>query len=162
MTRQAPIYSVDMNKGSLQITTSSELGNDKEINIGLIGPETKTRKWIGSIRIFLDTEPKFKIVRCTNNLNEQPLIGFRKGLLAGFNDVFDINVTDEAIVIHCNGEVILNYTFSDAEIAECHDSYQKFISGLRFWDKDTASESFRARPVDEGNNNETCLNNKTC
>ena len=139
-----------MNKSSMQIKTSSNLGSNAGLKIGLIGPGIK-RKWVGSIRLFFYNEPKYQITRCTLRTVEEPFTDFPEGLVTGLNDVFDIQITDGEVIIHCNGVVILDYKFSEADVDRgCIYNYRKSITGVRFWNTDSASVSFRAHPEEEG------------
>ena len=65
--------------------------------------------------------------------------------LAGEDEkVWRITETDEGIIVHCNGVMVLNYTFTDADKTKaCKDMWSEDTAVMKFHPQDSASDAYR-------------------
>ena len=131
----------DLEETSLQIKTDSKLGSNKLSSVQIYG---KYGSWsyIGNVAVKFTSPMQYSIYYCTGynsyiDLPVQPPAGVEK--------IWTFNKTETAIIITCNGVVVLNYLFAASSDSSCVTRWGgDVVEQIKFTVSDTASDFYKA------------------
>ena len=131
----------DLVKIPIQIKTSSTLGSGNLIGIDMYDGEDDD-DYFGGIG-----------VKFGNNRFKYWLDDFTVQPSNKVDKIWTFTITETAVIIDCNGVELLNYQFSDSSHSDtCKDWVERECKYIKFReDYNTASDSYRAEPLESGN-----------
>merc|ERR1712003_163218 len=135
-SRGTPI-GFDLENIPVEIRTDSNPESRDQIRISFF-TEGKGKP-SGNLKIKFDERPKYFIENCMVRAIE-----FEDPLADEDERVWRVTETDEGIIVFCNGVVVLNYKFKDADKAKaCIDMWSENTEVMEFHSQDTASDAYR-------------------
>ena len=129
---RAEAISVNLYHRELQVMTNSALGSGDMIYIHL---STSTNN-LGNIQIFFKDKMTYHIGWCTKRYDNE----FDKPPTLTTPTIWRIALDrGSRILIWCNDELVLTYTFDSSSREECNGRYTPDVVKIRFTQRDTAS-----------------------
>ena len=123
------------------IKTKSKLGSNAEIFLRFF---TNQITDAGGISIVFSRPPQYKLLNCSN------LIDFETKLPSTLEKTWSITVNKTAgirMMVHCNGELVIDDQLSDQMCASNSLSWSRYWSGyikrVKFTSEDTASTHYK-------------------
>ena len=127
----------DLEVVPLQIMTDSEAGSDETIWVEM----RENSSAIGYVWVKFSSPMQYYINPCTSSTTDLPV----QPPVVVDNNIWTITKTEAAIIITCNGDMVLNYLFANSSNSDCVTKWSgdvvEQISFNKEWDK--ASDFYR-------------------
>ena len=141
--RKGEYIPVDLENQELQIKTSSNLGIDHLILIAFFSTSSSSDDYgHGNFFIYFKEKMKYHVGWCSPDHAKE---SFDKTPTITTPTIWRITEEqDTKLLVWCNDELVLEYTFSDSSRPEyCVRAYKKDTTRIQFHRRDSASEQYR-------------------
>ena len=126
-------FSVNLEQQELQVMTDSVLGTEDKIFLNFLYPSNN--KYFGDIQIMF-VKMTYHIGWCSNGYDNE----FDRPPTLTTPTIWRIALDrGSRILIWCNDELVLTYTFDSSSREECNGRYTPDVVKIRFTQRDTAS-----------------------
>merc|ERR1712176_43859 len=133
--------------GPLEIRTNSLLGSGDQIKVRFL---TEDRNQAGNLKIKFDSPPSYFIPDCMNLKK-----GFKLPSSEDGEYIWRVTKADGRIIVHCNGEEVINVSYADSAKAACREMWSEDTEAIEFMEEDNASDGYRARRTRGGKGKRT-------
>merc|ERR1712176_208439 len=134
---RSSVIEFDWEETPLEIRTTSSPGSGDQIRVRFL---TEDRNQAGNLKIKFDNPPSYFIPGCMNSKKEFELPSSEDG-----EYIWRVTKADGRIIVHCNGEEVINVSYADSAKAACREMWSKDTEAIEFMGEDNASDGFRAR-----------------
>ena len=131
----------DIEDSPLEIKTKAALGSNEKMFLRFYTDQIDDA---GGISIVFSSPPQYKLLNCTD------WVDFKTNLPAPLEKTWSITVDKSAgvrMLVHCNGELVVDELLSDQRCTTNPSSWSKYWSGyikiIKFTSEDTASTHYK-------------------
>nr|AFK75430.1 putative secretory peptide-20 [Pleurobrachia bachei] len=130
----------DLESTPLQIKTDLTAGSEEQITVDTYNIGSS---FIGGVGVKFTSPIQYGISFCTTSWTVLPVQPGDE-----VDKIWTIRKTTTAVRIECNGLEVLNYQFSDSSASSCVSRWGgDVVEKILFYAYDTASDSYRVKPV---------------
>merc|ERR1712176_361600 len=134
---RSSVIEFDWEETPLEIRTNSLLGSGDQIKVRFLTEEGSPA---GNLKIKFDDNASYFITDCMNKKK-----GFKLPSSEDGEYIWRVTKADGRIIVHCNGEEVINVSYADSAKAACREMWSKDTEAIEFMEEDNASDGYRAR-----------------
>ena len=132
---RSSVIDFDLEETPLEIRTTSSPGSGDQVRVTFL---TEDGDPSGNLRIKFDDPPSYFIRNCMDKKKEFDLPSSDDG-----EHIWRITKSDGRIIVHCDGEEVINVSFTDSTKAACRNMWSEDTEAIEFPAEDDASDGYR-------------------